>query len=136
MAASGSSTTNLRLRYDVGGARVHYYARRSPRAANWPRRVLHGEDSRPVVRDGDRLLPMRGAGPVGGDDGPFVFQHNGLRGAEGKHRFDGQHRARRQVWSAAWCALVGQKRVHVHLAADAVPAVAGDDAELAVVTPL
>jgi hypothetical protein len=35
MAASGSSTTNLRLRYDVGGVRVHYYAARGLGRAEW-----------------------------------------------------------------------------------------------------
>src|SRR5260370_34489781 len=96
MAASGSSTTNLRLRYDVGGVRVHYYARWTRRAAIWSRCVLRGEDSRAVVGDGHGVLPVRGARPVGGHDGPFVLEQNGLRGAEGEHRVDGQHRTRCQ----------------------------------------
>src|SRR3954447_15564334 len=136
MAASGSSTTNLRLRYDVGGDQVHYYARRRRCAAIRRRSVLQREDSWPVVPDGDRVLPVRGARAVGCDDGPFVVQHNGLSRAEGEHRFDSEHRTRCQVGPAAWRSLVGQERVHVHLTADAVSAVAGDDAELATVTRL
>src|SRR5689334_20141037 len=132
MAASGSSTTNLRLRYDVGGARVHYTRYVTTARPN----ELDGEDARAVVCDGHGVLPVCGARTVGRDDGPLVLQHDGLCGAEREHRFDGQHGPRRKVRSAPRRALVGQERVHVHLSADAVSAIAGDDAELSVVAGL
>jgi len=44
-------------------------------------RPSHGQDARPVVGDRDGVLPMRRAGPVGGDDGPFVVQNPGAGGA-------------------------------------------------------
>lgn len=55
------------------------------------------EDQRALLRQRHRVLPVRGPGPVGRDDGPVVFKHLGLRGAQGHHRLDGQAEAGDQL---------------------------------------
>ena len=63
----------------------------------------------------------------------MVVEHHGLAGTQRQHRLDGQHRSVGEQRASAGSALVGQKRIHVHLPADTVPAIAGDDSVLAVV---
>src|SRR4051794_29785105 len=89
-----------------------------------------GEDPGAVVGDGDGVLPVGGTGAVAGDDGPAVVELLGLVGAQGEHGLDGDGHAGLQAGALAGLAEVGQEGLHVHLGADAVAAVVGDDAVL------
>src|SRR5215510_10483843 len=78
------------------------------------------EHVRPVVRDGDGVLEVRGEASVRRHRGPAVLQHLHLPLAQGDHGLDGQHHARLQGGPASRVAEVRHLRLLVERPADAV----------------
>ena len=76
-----------------GGVNDYHHPERLLPAAD---RQSAGQDPGTVVGDGDGVLPVRGVGPVEGDDSPLVVEDTGGGGTQGEHRLDRQHRARDQ----------------------------------------
>src|SRR5690606_34176952 len=81
-----------------------------------------GEDEGAVVGDGDGVLGVGGVGAVGGAQRPAVGVDLVVAAAGGQHRLDGEGHAGAQRQPAAGTAPVGDGRVLVHAAADAVAA--------------
>src|SRR5499433_959474 len=79
------------------------------------------EHVRPVVRDGDGVLEVRGEASVRRHRRPAVLQHLHLPRAHGDHGLDGQHHARLQGRPASRVAEVRHLRLLVERSADAVP---------------
>src|SRR5690606_37116644 len=80
------------------------------------------EDEGAVVGDGDGVLGVGGVGAVGGAQRPAVGVDLVVAAAGGQHRLDGEGHAGPQRQPAAGTAPVGDGRVLVHAAADAVAA--------------
>ena len=99
---------------------------RSPRRARPPSGAVSTQT--PSSQQGHRVLDVRGDRAVPGDHGPAVVELDRPRRAHRDHRLDGQRHARHQPRALAGPAVVEHVRVLVHLGADAVPAVAVDDA--------
>ena len=93
--------------------------------------VLGGEhpDAARVHRDG--VLPVRGVRAVGRGDGPLVVADEGLDRAGDHHRLDRHDEAGLDRRALAVDAVVEDRRLLVHGAADAVADVVGEDAVLA-----
>src|SRR6185437_12415174 len=82
-----------------------------------------------VVGDRDRVLGVRGAAAVGGAYRPAVLvEVDAVPAARDEPGLDREHQAGNQAQAAARLAAVGDVRVLVHGAADAVPAEVRGDA--------
>src|SRR4051812_9168160 len=82
--------------------------------------VPRGEDPRPLRRDGDGELEVGGERAVLGVDRPAVVAHADHVAAGGDHRLDGEDHAVLERDPLAGRAVVGDLRLLVHRAPDAV----------------
>src|SRR5215210_239908 len=80
-----------------------------------------GQDLAPLARHGDRVLVLRGEGPVRGHYGPAVSQHPYLPAALVDHRLDGEDHALPQAQAASPAPEVLDVGLLVQLPANAVP---------------
>jgi sterol desaturase/sphingolipid hydroxylase (fatty acid hydroxylase superfamily) len=91
-------------------------------------RSEHGHDLVPFARHDDRVLPLGREASVGGDDGPAVIEQAHGGAAQVDHRLDGDRHAGLEARTHAAPAGVGDVRIGVHVAPDAVPTDLGHDA--------
>src|SRR4051812_6938792 len=98
--------------------------------------VPGGEDAGAVLRDGDGELEVGGQRAVGRIDGPVVIAEADVGAARVDHRLDGEHHARLEQGAAPRLAVVGDLRVLVHVAADAVADQRADDRQALGLDPL
>src|SRR6202035_895248 len=85
-----------------------------------------GEDPWSLGGNGHRVLEVRGAGPVRGDDRPAIVKLDDVPLATGDHRLDRQRHPGAQPRPLPWRSVVSDDRVHMHLGTNAVPGVFTD----------
>src|SRR3954454_22744153 len=141
LAAGAAAATSSRMKLEVPRrrsyplrARPSRIARPDPGALALSSRrgeadglVPRGEDPRAAGGDGDRELEVGGQRPVLGVDRPAVVAHADLVAARVDHRLDREAHARLEQRALAGIAVVGDLRLLVHLAADAVADERADD---------
>ena len=103
--------------------------RRTPTPYGVPSGGPLGENQRAVCRDGHRVLHVRTPRTVLAAQRPAVGVGVDLVSGVQEPRFDGDHEAGTQLESTACASVVGDVRLAVHGAADAVPAELEVDAE-------
>src|SRR6185503_21019759 len=94
-------------------------------------RLAPGQHAGAVAGDRDRVLAVGRQAAVAGVDGPAVVAALDVVRARRDHRLDREHHARGQLGAAPGRAVVGDLRILVHVAADAVADQAADDAKAA-----
>src|SRR6516225_100298 len=87
-----------------------------------------GQHPWPGRGNSDRVLEVGRPAAIIAHHGPAVVQQPGLRAAKYQQRLDGQRHALGEHRAPARPAVVGHRRVHVHLAADAMAHVVLDAA--------
>ena len=88
-----------------------------------------GQDPRPPIRDGDRMLEMSGETPVSGYDRPTVREDLRLARPRYDHRLDGDHQTRSKPDTLMRGPIIGHDRVLMKVPADPVADVFSNDPE-------